>query len=87
MGAGAGTWSEGRADGKSSRRTDGGKYDGPARRRGADHGALAPWQARGAAAPPRPGQPMYTGEQFQRLLVENGVICSMSPVANAWDVR
>jgi len=27
----------------------------------------------------------YTSEQFQRLMAENGVICSMSRSGNVWD--
>src|SRR6201986_5395751 len=27
----------------------------------------------------------YTSEQFQRLMVDNGVICSMSRSGNVWD--
>ena len=27
----------------------------------------------------------YTGEQFQRLLADNGITCSMSRAGNAWD--
>ncbi len=27
----------------------------------------------------------YTSEQFQRLLLDNGITCSMSRVGNVWD--
>ena len=27
----------------------------------------------------------YTSEQFQRLMVDNGVVCSMSRSGNVWD--
>ena len=27
----------------------------------------------------------YTSEQFQRLLADNGIICSMSRAGNVWD--
>jgi putative transposase len=27
----------------------------------------------------------YTSEQFQRLMVDNGVVCSMSRYGNVWD--
>jgi putative transposase len=27
----------------------------------------------------------YTSEQFQRLLADNGITCSMSRAANVWD--
>jgi transposase InsO family protein len=28
---------------------------------------------------------MYTSEQFQRLMVDHGVVCSMSRSGNVWD--
>jgi transposase InsO family protein len=44
----------------------------------------SPGQARCAAAPLRSWQP-YTSEQFQRLMADNGVVCSMSRSGNVWD--
>jgi putative transposase len=49
-----------------------------------DHGDLAQRQTGCAAAPIRPGS-QYTSEQFQRLLADNGVVCSMSRSGNVWD--
>ncbi|TJZ75898.1 IS3 family transposase, partial [Paracoccus hibiscisoli] len=31
------------------------------------------------------GSPQYTSEQFQRLLADNGITCSMSRAGNVWD--
>ena len=28
---------------------------------------------------------LYTSEQFQRLMADNGVVCSMSRSGNVWD--
>lgn len=30
--------------------------------------------------------PQYISEQYQRLLLDNGIICSMSRAGNVWDI-
>ena len=50
--------------------------DGSARHRCAGDGDLAARQARRTAA---------SREQFQRLMADHGVICSMSRSSNVWD--
>jgi len=37
-----------------------------------------------AAPSLRPGR-RYTGEQFQRLMADYGIVCSMSRSGNVWD--
>ena len=66
------------------RMVDAGQHDRAARGRCSDDGDLAAWQARHDAASLRPGQPI-TSEQFQRLLADHGIDCSMSRLGNVWD--
>jgi transposase InsO family protein len=56
--------------------------DGAARSRRPGDGDLATRQARRAAASLRS---QYTSEQFQKLMADNGVVCSMSRSGNVWD--
>src|SRR5271155_5396700 len=58
--------------------------DGAARHRCPGDGNLATWQARCAAAHSDRGS-QYSSEQFQKLLADHGVICSMSRSGNVWD--
>lgn len=48
------------------------------------HGDLAPWQAGQPAALQRLGEPIPS-EQFQRLMADHGITCSMSRSGNVWD--
>ena len=41
------------------------------------------WQKRPLRRPFEPRQ--YSSEQFQRLMADHGVVCSMSRSGNAWD--
>ncbi len=43
-----------------------------------------PWQCQGAAAPLRQGS-QYSSEDFQRLLAEQGIACSMSRRGDCWN--
>jgi putative transposase len=54
-----------------------------ARRRRPGDGDLAARQAGRAAASLRSRQPI--SEQFQRLMADNGITCSMSRSGNVWD--
>jgi hypothetical protein len=47
-------------------------------------GRVASRQIRGAAAPLGPGR-QYASEQFQRLLADHGITCSMSRSGDVWD--
>jgi transposase InsO family protein len=58
--------------------------DGTVRHRCPGDGDLASRQARRSAASPDRGS-QYTGEQFQRLVANNGVVCSMSRSGNVLD--
>ena len=53
--------------------------DGAARDRCAGHGDLAARQAHSDQGS------QYTSEQFQRVMADNGVTCSMSRSGNVWD--
>ena len=50
-------------------------------------GNLAPRQAGGLDASLGSGQPgsQYVSEQFQRLMADSGIVCSMSRSGNVWD--
>ena len=60
------------------------QHDGAARHRRPHHGDLAERQAGQPAASFRSGQPIHS-EQFQRLMADNGITCSMSRSGNVWD--
>src|SRR5207245_1545296 len=57
--------------------------DRSARHRCLDDGAVAARQAGGIDEPFRSGQ--YTSEDFQRLLDDQGITCSMSKRGDVWD--
>ena len=59
-------------------------HDGTTRHRRFDDGDLAARQAGDLAASFRRGS-QYTSEQFQRLLADHGITCSMSGAGNVWD--
>ena len=61
------------------------EHGGPARHRCAGHGDLAPRGKPDALLHHSDQGSQYTSEQFQRLLAENGVTCSMSRSGNVWD--
>lgn len=60
-------------------------HDRPARDRCADDGDLATRESSDALLHHSIRGSQYTSEQFQRLMADNGVTCSMSRSGNVWD--
>src|ERR1700733_11196047 len=69
---------------KSRRLVDAGPDDRPTRHRCARDGDLAARRPDALLHHSDQGS-QYTSEQFQRLMADNGVVCSMSRSGNVWD--
>src|SRR5947207_1441528 len=66
------------------RLVDADRHDGTARHRRAGDGNLATGQTCTLLHHSDRGS-QYTSEQFQRLMIDHGVVCSMSRSGNVWD--